>query len=261
MENFPDTFVATKIQIDVTMNRRRKIELDMKRFREKIVKSFEENTVYHAEVSHRLLPDLSDDEQKECYAAVKKELEDRGFTVRGKLFNNAISMVIFSNSPRTNEMDKVLKQYSEKEGLKTPPDTGDIAEFSAHHRRTSGPVPPIRNLHKIAKQTCDALNDTHPGSEQPENTHDAPVVAPSAIKRKAVTPRTPKPGGGNKADIISHQQNIAPMSTSVPVPVSVSTVAPTVAPVPDVVAPSSEELDLDFIRKKLNLAKPDKRAK
>ena len=112
MEQFPQTFVATKIQVDVTMNRMKKMEDDLKVLRKKIVDCFENRTIYHAEITHTLIPDLLPAEQSEFYHMIKQELVDRQFTVRGGVKDGEISMVIFSNKPRTHEMDKILKQYS-----------------------------------------------------------------------------------------------------------------------------------------------------
>jgi hypothetical protein len=67
-----------------------------------------------------MLPDLSDEEQKAFYCMAKDELQQRGFTVRGKITSGVLSLIIFSNIPRTNEMDRVLRLYSD-EGLGETP--------------------------------------------------------------------------------------------------------------------------------------------
>lgn len=79
------------------------------------MQSFQGSTLYHTEVSHELLPELSDEDQKDFYKIIKDELEVRGFTVKGKINNGIISLIIFSNTPRTSEMDRILKLYSEKD--------------------------------------------------------------------------------------------------------------------------------------------------
>ena len=119
MEQFPSSFVAQKIQSNVVNNRFKKIEQDMKVLRRKIVKSFQGSIHYHCEVSHQMLSDLSEEEQKNFYCMVKDELQQRGFVVRGKIVENVLSLIVFSNAPRTNEMDRVLKQYSEDHEEKT----------------------------------------------------------------------------------------------------------------------------------------------
>jgi len=134
MDTFPSTFVATKIQSDVISNRLKKIEQDIKCFRQKIVQSFQGATLYHTEVSHELLPELSEDDQKDFYRIIKEELEVRGFIVKGKINNGMISLIIFSNTPRTSEMDKVLKLYSEKDvslNLKQTPNGATVLSSSS----------------------------------------------------------------------------------------------------------------------------------
>jgi hypothetical protein len=119
MEQFPSSFVAQKIQSNIVNNRFKKIEQDMNALRKKIVKSFQGSVHYHSEVSHEMLSDLSEDEQKNFYCMVKDELQQRGFVVRGKIVGNVLSLIMFSNAPRTNEMDRILKQYSEDHEDKT----------------------------------------------------------------------------------------------------------------------------------------------
>lgn len=120
MEQFPSSFVAQKIQSDVVNNRLKKIEQDMKALRKKIVKSFHGSVHYHSEVTHEMISDLSEEEQKNFYCMAKDELQQRGFVVRGKITGNVLSLIMFSNAPRTNEMDRVLRQYSEDHEEKTP---------------------------------------------------------------------------------------------------------------------------------------------
>jgi len=116
MEQFPPSFQAQKIQHDVVVNRIKKIEQNLRLLRQKIVKAFHGNVHYHIEVSHEMLPDLSEEEGKNFYCLVKDELQQRGFVVRGKITGHVLSLIVFSNAPRTNEMDRVLKAYSDDEG-------------------------------------------------------------------------------------------------------------------------------------------------
>lgn len=115
MDSFPTSFNASKVQVDIAANRLKKIEQDMKSLRKKIVDSFQNQTNYHSEVIHAIAPDLSEEEQKDYYKIIKEELETRGFTVRGKMNDNVLSLVVLSHTPRTHEMDKILKAFSDKE--------------------------------------------------------------------------------------------------------------------------------------------------
>ena len=115
MESFPGSFHAAKVEMDVVQNRYRKIEQDMKKFRKKIVEAFRDCTVSHIEVSHELMNDLSETEQKEFYKILKDELEQRQFVVRGKLENNIITFIIFSKYLSSIETEKVLKNYTDRE--------------------------------------------------------------------------------------------------------------------------------------------------
>jgi hypothetical protein len=114
MDSFPSSFVAKKVKTVVVSNRIKKIDQDLKCLRTKIVESFQGNVMYHSEVTHNMLPDLSDEEQKAFYCMAKEELQQRGFTVRGKITSGVLSLIIFSNIPRTNEMDRVLRLYSDE---------------------------------------------------------------------------------------------------------------------------------------------------
>ena len=111
MDTFPMKFFAQNVQTDIEQNRMKKIDQELKIIRNKIVDSFESSVSYHSEVQHDLLPELTEDEQKGFYCMIKEELSQRGFAVRGKCTNGQLSLIIFSNAPRTTEMDRVLKQY------------------------------------------------------------------------------------------------------------------------------------------------------
>lgn len=113
METFPNKFFARNVQSDIDQNRVKKIEQELRIIRNKIVDSFQSSVSYHSEIQHDLLPDLSEDEQKGFYCMIKDELSQRGFTVRGKCSNGQLQLIIFSNEPRTSEMDRVLRQTSE----------------------------------------------------------------------------------------------------------------------------------------------------
>ena len=113
METFPTKFFARNVQSDIDQNRMKKIEQELKIIRNKIVDSFQSSVSYHSEVQHDLLPDLSEDEQKSFYCMIKDELSQRGFTVRGKFNNGQLHLIIFSNEPRTTEMDRVLRPKTE----------------------------------------------------------------------------------------------------------------------------------------------------
>lgn len=125
MDNFPSSFMAKKVISKVNYYRLKKIEDDMKSIRRKIVKSFQSNIHYHSEVTHDMLPDLTDEEQKNFYCMIKDELQQRGFVVRGKILGNKLTLIVFSNTPRNIEMDRVLKQYSE-----------DMSDTSSDHSST-----------------------------------------------------------------------------------------------------------------------------
>lgn len=125
MENFPSSFMAKKVISKVNYYRLKKIEDDMKSIRKKIVKSFHGNVHYHSEITHDMLPDLTEEEQKNFYCMIKDELQQRGFVVRGKILGNKLTLIVFSNTPRNIEMDRVLKQYSE-----------DMSDASSDHSST-----------------------------------------------------------------------------------------------------------------------------
>ena len=163
MEHFPSSFQAQKIQHGVVANRIKKIEQDLKCLRKKIVKSFHGSVHYHSEVSHKMLPDLSEEEQKNFYCMVKDELQQRGFVVRGKISGNNLSLIMFSNAPRNNEMDKVLKSYSDSSDPTTlrrktdsvPSPSSDHGDPSDTDSRSSTPegkkvssVPNSPNVHR-----------------------------------------------------------------------------------------------------------------
>jgi len=114
MENFPSSFMPKNVISKVNYYRLKKIEDDMKCIRKKIVKSFQGNVNYHSEITHEMLPDLSEEEQKNFYCMIKDELQQRGFIVRGKIQENKLTLIVFSNTPRNIEMDRILKQYSEE---------------------------------------------------------------------------------------------------------------------------------------------------
>ena len=168
MEHFPSSFQAQKIQHDVVANRIKKIEQDLKCLRKKIVKSFHGSVHYHSEVSHEMLPDLSEEEQKNFYCMVKDELQQRGFVVRGKISGNNLSLIMFSNAPRTNEMDKVLKSYSE-DHHGDPSDTdsrsstpegkkvSSVPNSPNVHRKSSIPVRKGTTVHKTKKTRSSSI--------------------------------------------------------------------------------------------------------
>lgn len=153
MEQFPSSFLAQKIQSNVVSNRLKKIEQDMKALRKKIVKSFQGSVHYHSEVSHEMLSDLSEDEQKNFYCMVKDELQQRGFVVRGKIVGNVLSLIMFSNAPRTNEMDRILKQYSEDHEDKTPEPKQSLSVPNSPSKPTGlkSKIPSVPKTPKVKK--------------------------------------------------------------------------------------------------------------
>jgi hypothetical protein len=110
METFPDSFVADKIFDSINSNRKQKLEQDLKFLRKKIYDAFKGKTNYHVEIIHTLPEELNDVEKKEFYRAIRAELHERNFVVKSHLIDNNICLIIFSNTPHTNEMDKILKK-------------------------------------------------------------------------------------------------------------------------------------------------------
>jgi hypothetical protein len=153
MEQFPSSFVAQKIQSNIINNRFKKIEQDMKDLRKKIVKSFQGSVHYHSEVSHEMLSDLSEEEQKNFYCMVKDELQQRGFVVRGKIVEKTLSLIVFSNVPRTNEMDRVLKQYSEDHEDKNPESKQSLSVPNSPSKSTErkSKIPSVPKTPKVKK--------------------------------------------------------------------------------------------------------------
>jgi hypothetical protein len=140
MENFPSSFMAKKVISKVNYYRLKKIEDDMKCIRKKIVKSFKGNVNYHSEVTHEMLPDLNEEEHKNFYCMIKDELQQRGFVVRGKIQGNTLSMIVFSNTPRNIEMDRVLKIYSD-----------ELSDTSSAHSSDKN-ITPTSNVNESTKQ-------------------------------------------------------------------------------------------------------------
>lgn len=180
MEQFPAQFSAAKIQHDVIQNRMKKIEQDIRILRKKIVKSFQHNVKYHSEVTHALLPDLTEEEQKGFYCMVKDELQQRGFTVRGKIAEGVLSLIIFSNVPRTNEMDRVLRQYSntEESEVSTPRSARSNHSTASSHAsgRVSGRVTP-----DSLPPTADPASRSSKGGSHRPQYH---TISPQVLTRK-----------------------------------------------------------------------------
>ena len=198
MEKFPTKFSAQKIQSDIVHNRRKKIERDLKLVRKKIVQSFQGSVTYHSEVIHEMLPDLSEEEQKSFYCSIKDELKQRGFTVRGKIENKQLSLIIFSNIPRTNEMDKVLRHYSEDgsaSGTSTPrSDRSDSVSPTSQRKRL---FPPAKDK-KMKKVTRSSSIPTHSilpatslaaGHERKETSLSLPAHVSTASSTPDSSPR------------------------------------------------------------------------
>lgn len=116
MDSFPETFVATKVNIDVAMNRGKKIEHDIKILRKKIYSSFQGVTDFYVPISHEFQCDCSPEEKKNCYTQIKDELEERGFVVKGNIVGNTIHLLIASNQPRSNDSrwNEIMKQFVER---------------------------------------------------------------------------------------------------------------------------------------------------
>ena len=144
MDSYPNKFFARNVQSDINLNRLRKIEDELKIIRNKIVDSFQTSVSYHSEVHHDLLPDLSEDEQKSFYCMIKDELSQRGFTVRGKCGDGQLHLVIFTNEPRTTELDRVLRKKPEAMSTSTRSRSSSV---DAHtDRRRTGVTSAIPKL-------------------------------------------------------------------------------------------------------------------
>lgn len=199
MEHFPSSFQAQKVQNDVVANQIKKIEQDLKILRKKIVKSFHGSVHYHSEVSHEMLSDLSEEEQKNFYCMVKDELQQRGFVVRGKISGKTLSLIMFSNAPRTNEMDKILKSYSEDHQNNETSDKGSRSSTpegkkvssvpnspSIVKRKSSIPIRKGTNVHKSKKTRSSSIPTlTKKGDIFPRD-----LLQP---KPKQVEPKRPTP--------------------------------------------------------------------
>ena len=110
MENFPQSFHADKVVSTININRKQKLEQDLKILRKKIFDAFQGKTNFHVTISHPLPEDLNDLEKKEFYHTIRAELNDRKFTVKGHLSDTTIDLIIFSNHPHVNEMEKIIKK-------------------------------------------------------------------------------------------------------------------------------------------------------
>ena len=256
MEQFPPSFHAQKVQHEVVANRVKKIEQDLKCLRKKIVKSFTVSVHYHSEVSHEMLPDLSEEEQKNFYCMVKDELQQRGFIVRGKISGNNLSLIMFSNAPRTNEMDKVLKSYSESSDPTTlrrktdsvpSPSSDQRGDPSDTDSRSSTPegkkvssVPNSPNVHRKSFIPVRKGTTVH----KPPKTRSSSI--PTIMKKGDTLPQSPS------------LQSIPPQSPSlqsIP-PQSIPLQSPSPSSETEPAVPSSEPLDLnmEFILNRLKHA-------
>jgi hypothetical protein len=103
MDKFPTTFCATKVHIDVTLNRGQQIEEDLKTLRKKIVATFKDHTEYHACIDYKFTSDCTPAQRKACYMKIKLELEERQFIVQGKLKGSTLKMLVSSEKPKHND--------------------------------------------------------------------------------------------------------------------------------------------------------------
>jgi len=103
MDKFPSTFCATKVHIEVTLNRGQKIHEDLKTLRNKIVSAFKDHAEYHACLSYFFTSDCTASQRKDCYLQVKGELEERQFIVQGKLKGKLLKMLISSEKAKHND--------------------------------------------------------------------------------------------------------------------------------------------------------------
>lgn len=255
MDSFPSTFVAVQVHINIAANRLKKIEQDLKCLRKKIVDSFQGQTRYHSEVTHNFLPDLSEEEQKHFYKIIKEELEERKFTVRGKINNDMISLVIFANTPRTHEMDRILKAFSDKDikldntflnssNSSVSSNTPSSDHGSSDFNRPLSPAPVLTKAQQPRKRSSRTLSTGEPPSQTLDmndvnDSTTVPVIYPVHIVNSTSLP-------------LQDSTHVLDMS-----PLVVGEVNSTSDPVNE----ESSEINMDFIKRKLSQAKSNKTSK
>jgi hypothetical protein len=116
MDKFPDLFQATKIHVDVSLNRGKKIEEDVTVLRKKIVKAFKNLTQYYVEISHDFVSEFTPEDCRNCYMQIKTELEGRGFVVKGKFQDHALKILVACINPRNmnHKWNLIFKKFLER---------------------------------------------------------------------------------------------------------------------------------------------------
>jgi hypothetical protein len=268
MEAFPANFVATKIHTDVTLNRLKKIENDMKSLRKKVVESFNGKTAYHTEITHTIAPDLSEEEQRNYYKMVKEELESRGFTVRGKIAANTVTMVVFTNAPRTNEIDRVLRAYSNEKEDNTGGEDAEISSLQSPKSQSTSSTPKSPTPSTPQQPSCKSPT---PPTQQPSckspnpltssttsSTSNAnvpkqrPTSPPVLVRRSSTTVVLTDPPAAK----ITTTPVTTPVTTSSTVPVTTSNTASLITSpatsTPPAPNSNTNEINMDFIKERLS---------
>jgi hypothetical protein len=217
---------------------------------------------------------------------VKDELQQRGFVVRGKISGNTLSLIMFSNAPRTNEMDKILKSYSEDHQSETP-DTGSRSSTPERKKVSSVPNSPTVVKRKssipIRKGTNVLTSKKTRSSSIPTLTKKADIFPrdlsqsqPKQVESKKSTPDLMSRLGGQQrsssAELLSPtrsvqfkvlaEHSLLPLLSSQPIQSSPQPSHPTKPPYPTATAesqlqtqlPNSPDLNMEFILNKLKQA-------
>jgi hypothetical protein len=257
MDQFPDLFQATKIHVDVSLNRGKKIEEDVTVLRKKIVKAFKNLTQYYVEISHDFVSEFTLEDCRNCYLQIKRELEGRGFVVKGKFQDHALKMLVACINPRNmnHKWNLIFKKFLERplHVPVSPPSRLPSPTESIYSARSamSGSVSGIRRKKrrkkkKLVTSTSTSLSSLSkpliivPLSSQPTNTGSAPVYQwvnadvsppPSTLEPPTLEPDTPE----QKLDTPEQKLDTPdiPLSSSPPPPPHPITIPPLVLPTSD----------------------------
>lgn len=265
LDKFPKTFVARKIKTNIAGNRFKRIEQDMKRFRKKIVDKFNTSVKYDIRVTHELLPELTEDEQKEFYNIMKTDLKNRGFTVRGTITGGprqrVITFIIFTNKPKSSEIHRVLKEYEEQKVV--------VSHNFGNATATDNATADDENI-VVTTTTSDATSDATTYGEivddlitkQVEGSSEGRALpvgsGPTQVASKGHGPSKDDPKGNHNRHSAVTTITKVKKNESIELKKNQATIC-IGENESDRNTPESNNLDINFIMKKLSNVKYDKR--
>jgi hypothetical protein len=178
MDKFPNSFQALRVKTNIEIQRYKNVSEHLKKLRLQVVQACKIATNMFIRVDYKFGQATSNDECKNLYKKVKKELQERTFTVHGILSKHYLHLLL---CPRKIE-GKTKHSWHKS-----------VRDFMKHHKRQKRPTRQYSNA-IITPAPPGASSNVHYQANLPKNLkeiepadHKEEVVVSPKIFSKVVT--------------------------------------------------------------------------